>query len=160
MYFSKNKNQRMFNTNKVSHNFNPLDRTEWELAKVQSEGGEAQGLLEQRPFKKKLKVACVAVCAMGHFIPMQNVATSLKDAGHDVTIITNGNDQMKAKTSSFGEKYDITMAYTECGLTVEDALRPPRNAFEDPINTFMSDWLPHVRKTMKQVAPDIVVCDF
>lgn len=52
------------------------------------------------------------------------------------------------------------MAYTDCGLTNEDALREPRGACEDPINTFMMDWIPHMRKTMKEISPDIVVCDF
>lgn len=97
---------------------------------------------------------------MGHFIPIQNCATSLKEAGHDVYMITNGNDYIKEKTKGFEDKYGIQMAFTDCGLTNEDALREPKGKCEDPINTYMVTWLPHLRKTMKEVAPDIIVCDF
>lgn len=93
-------------------------------------------------------------------MPIQNCATALKDAGHDVYIITNGNDYIKEKTKGFEEKYGITMVYTACGLTNEDAVRDPRGMCENPINTYMETWLPYMRETMKQVAPDIVVNDF
>ena len=67
-----------------------------ELTRMQLfEGGNSSN---DEPPKKKLKVACVAVSAMGHFIPMQNCATALKEARHDVYIITNGNDNIKEKT--------------------------------------------------------------
>ena len=96
---------------------------------------------------------------MGHFIPMQNCATALKEAGHDVYIIMNGNDYIKGKAQGFEEKYGITMAYTECGLVNEDATRDPKGC-EDPLNTFITNWMPFVRDTMMQIAPDIVVSDF
>ena len=44
---------------------------------------------------------------MGHLMPMENVATALKDAGHDVYIITNGIELIKKKTADFEKKYGI-----------------------------------------------------
>ena len=54
---------------------------------------------------------------MGHFLPMENVATALKEASHDVHIITNGNDAMRKKTADYENKYGIQMIYTNCGLS-------------------------------------------
>lgn len=98
---------------------------------------------------------------MGHFMPIMNCATALKDAGHDVYIITNGNDFIKEKTKGYEEKYGFTMVYTNCGLTNEDAMKDPPNKCDgDPINIFLETWRPYVKESMKLVAPDIVVSDF
>lgn len=70
--------------------------------------------------KKILKVACVVVSFLGHFIPISNCATALKEAGHDVYIITNGNDFAREKAKIFAEKFGIKMVFTECGLKNED----------------------------------------
>ena len=60
----------MYHTNQVKHQFGSLNQTDFELVKPQTEGGELIGQSEGRLYKDKLKIACVAVCAMGHFIPI------------------------------------------------------------------------------------------
>jgi|OM-RGC.v1.037823973 Glycosyl transferases, related to UDP-glucuronosyltransferase len=46
---------------------------------------------------KSLKVVCIVVNAYGHFIPILNCAKALKEKGHDVTILTNGDEGFKKK---------------------------------------------------------------
>ena len=76
---------------------------------------------------KALKVACVAINAMGHFTPILNCAAALSEKGHDVTIITNGTDAMKKKATPMAEAIGVSMAYTDCGLDVDkDCLRKPK----------------------------------
>lgn len=94
------------------------------------------GIDQNSKQKNGLKIACVAVSAMGHFMPLSNCATALREAGHDVYIVTNGNDFIKEKTKGFGEKYGITMVYTDCGLVNDDAFRKPKSKCEYPINTY------------------------
>lgn len=110
--------------------------------------------------KKRLNIVCVVNCAMGHYIPIQNCATALIEAGHDVSIITNGSDDIKAKTKGIQERYGINLIYTDCGLTNEDALRKPKNMCEDPINTVHETWLPYVKDAISKLKPDIIICDF
>ena len=83
--------------------------------------------------KSKLKIGCVCIGMMGHFLPMENVASALKEAGHEVYIITNGSDAMKKKTGNFESKYGIQMIYTECGLTQDMIYEEPKKGDPEPL---------------------------
>lgn len=46
-----------------------------------------------------MKVACVAVAEMGHFIPITHIADALIRRGHDVYVITNNDEHNDHKAS-------------------------------------------------------------
>lgn len=84
----------------------------FDLQADQYDGGFAntEGLFEWKP----LKVVCVVVNALGHFTPILNCATAIKARGHDVTIITNGGEQMKKKFTPMAESAGVTIIFTDC----------------------------------------------
>ena len=52
--------------------------------------------IETRQNKSKcLKIVCVVIPNHGHMIPMSHLAEGLKDRGHDVTLVSNGNETGK-----------------------------------------------------------------
>jgi UDP:flavonoid glycosyltransferase YjiC (YdhE family) len=94
---------------------------------------------------KSLKVVCIVVNAYGHFIPIMNCAKALKEKGHDVTILTNGDEGFKKKAEPMAEAAGVKMAYTDCGLNVDrDGMRKPEFRGEVPLDVFMEKWDPFV----------------
>ena len=76
--------------------------------------------------------------AMGHFTPTYNCAAALREKGHEVHIITNGNEAMRRRATPMAEAIGAIMAYTDCGLDVDkDLLRKPKSCTEHPIDTFL-----------------------
>ena len=118
------------------------------------EGGQ---ISDTNPDKKVLKIACIAVGAMGHFIPLTHCATALKQRGHDVYVITNGEENIRKKAP--GLLPGIPIIHTECGLEVQDIIRKPKGC-EAPLDTWMVKWHPFVEEKIKELRPDIVVNDW
>ena len=84
--------------------------------------------------------------AFGHMQPMLHCATALREKGHEVYIITNGSDNMRAKTPAMAAKIGAKMEFTECGLDYDrDLLRHPTHSGEFPLDTFLRKWHPHVK---------------
>lgn len=86
---------------------------------------------------------------MGHVLPMENAASALRNAGHEVYFITNGNDAIKKKTASFEQKHGIQMVYTDCGLVQEDVYREKTGNEPNGLQAFMAKWLPYVRQCLE-----------
>ena len=61
---------------------------------------------------KCLKIVCVVVPNNGHMTPMSNIARGLKEKGHDVTFVSNGNKVGSQKVPKLlepiGIKYQLT----------------------------------------------------
>lgn len=59
---------------------------------------------------KNLKIVCIAICEMGHFIPMSHIAEELKDRGHEVHVITNNynKDRCSSIINAFGGTIHVT----------------------------------------------------
>lgn len=108
---------------------------------------------------KKLKIVCVVVSEMGHLNPIVNCATALQEQGHELHIITNGNDRIKEKTATYKDQYSIEMHYTDCGLASEDLLKVPEG-MEDPTEAYLKKWDPYVYDLVAKLKPDLVLSDF
>ena len=83
-------------------------------------------------------MALVTIGAMGHFTPILNCTAALKEKGHQVHIITNGNKTWRKRATPMAESIGAILEYTECGLDVDkDLLRKPKRCTEHPIDTFL-----------------------
>ena len=87
-----------------------------------------------------LKIVCVTIGEMGHFVQIVKCATALAERGHDVHIVTNGHEYIREKAKKFVSSC-ITVHHTDDGLKFDALLRKP-DGCEDPTNTYMQTWYP------------------
>lgn len=99
---------------------------------------------------KKMKVAAISISEMGHFIPIANLAESLQERGHEVTIITNSLN--RDKTEKLITKSGCKPYITEDDIKAEDLL--PKKGYGA-----LHKWLPFMREAFKSIQPDIVILD-
>ena len=115
--------------------------------------------MEQK--QKKIKVACVAMAEMGHFIPITHIADALIRRGHEVYVITNNDAHNDHKASMILNSIDCkNQVFTECGLKRTDMFRKGKGLDDIPDLVFLGHWLKFVRKEITKIMPDVVVCDF
>ena len=62
---------------------------------------------------KNLKIACFCIPNFGHMFPMSHVAVALKNKGHDVHVITNGNQVGREKVPQIFVNTDIPIIFTD-----------------------------------------------
>jgi len=124
------------------------------------EGGAASKLniFEERINKSKcLKIVCVALPAHGHMTPISHIAEGLLDRGHDVTMVSCGNSDggrvVPKKCDPKGIKYVLTVEGEQPEM---DMLKNGPKAFK----LMFEMWEPSLFKAVKDLQPDIVICDF
>lgn len=108
-----------------------------------------------------MRVACISICAMGHFIPMTKCAEALAAAGHEVWFVTNDNELIKQRAEQMLLPYGIKMHYTADKLTMDDFLREKKEGEKHHVNDInMTLWQPFVNDACRSINPDIILSDY
>ena len=95
---------------------------------------------------------------MGHLMPIVNCATVLKEAGHEVHIVTNGNDEARKTSKIFADHYGIIMNHTNDKLNFENEIKKKGSGYI--YEQFSKKWYSHVLDQIDQIEPDIIVSDY
>jgi UDP-N-acetylglucosamine:LPS N-acetylglucosamine transferase len=105
----------------------------------------------------KLKIVCMAVPEMGHFLPMVHIAEELNSRGHDVTFLTCQYNQKKCEQilSRVGVKLIVTNDGVERDSMIPGDLNDNPGAI-----TGYRIWKAYIREELKKLNPDIAVIDF
>ena len=85
------------------------------------EGGQIDSSSGNGP-RKVLKIACVAIGEMGHFMPISKIAVLLKERGHEVHLVTQGIADIREKCKLYVNQ-GISMHYTDDGMDMESMLK-------------------------------------
>ena len=94
---------------------------------------------------------------MGHLIPCSHIAEALKDAGHDVTVITIDNAKGRTGCPNIFDKMGVPYILTE---GPQQEIIETTHGMKDAKEVFIQMWEPHCIAAVKQLKPDLVVCDF
>ena len=95
---------------------------------------------------------------MGHMTPCSNIAEALKDAGHEVTIISIDSEKTRHHCPKLFDPMGVKYILTE-GPEASVLEQPPKG-IEDPKELYIQMWEPHCIAAVKELNPDMVVCDF
>ena len=119
---------------------------------------------------KRLKIACIAFNHPDYIQPLLDCAAILREARHDVVIVTNGKAPEGAaampETKRWlgrAERAGVRVVWVAGeGLkeVEQEVVRAKRGKYEDSVDTFSSKWQPFLEKKIKDLLPDIIVTDF
>ena len=107
---------------------------------------------------KNLKIACFSIPNFGHMFPMSHVAIALKARGHDVHVITNGNEVGREKVPQILAHTDIPIIFAD-GPEQSVMWEKPKG-MKVSNEVYFDAWEKSAIKAVKDFKPDIVVCDF
>ena len=109
---------------------------------------------------KKLKLGLVSIPNYGHMHPMSQLAKGLAERGHDVHVITNGNEAKEKVDEIFADIPGVTIIYTEgpplSSLLVNLATNEDGDTGDQ---AYINAWKPHALEACKALAPDMILCD-
>lgn len=84
----------------------------------------------------KLKVACVAIGEVGHFIPVSHIADALVQRGHEVHFITNQDYNTREKAKIILNPIGVKVHFTNDKVNRAELLEGKMHKFYDfPHNT-------------------------
>lgn len=89
------------------------------------------GQVAENGERKFLKIALIAFGHIEHIGTMVNYASILKEAGHEVNVITNGNAEMVKAGKKFKKQHGITLSYTDDKYDLEEQLSHQKGMFAD-----------------------------
>jgi UDP:flavonoid glycosyltransferase YjiC (YdhE family) len=104
-----------------------------------------------------MKIVCISMAEMGHFIPIMHIAEELQSRGHDVTVLTNevGKEKCVKMINSIGCKPLVT----NDGLNRE-TLAPNVSEINPDGYTGQRKWKIFVKEELAKLKPDVAVIDF
>ena len=109
---------------------------------------------------KKLKLGLVCVPSYGHMHPMSQLAKGLVERGHDVHVITNGNEAKEKVDKIYANIPGVTLIYTEGPALSTLLVNLATNEDGDTGDqAYINNWKPHALEACKTLAPDMILCD-
>lgn len=96
----------------------------------------------------------------GHMTPISHLAEALKDAGHDVTVVTMDNEDGRTKGKRLFEGKGVKAVYVGGNFDIHASYKTNDIMGVISLREYVKEWTPHAVTAVIGLKPDIIVTDW